>query len=247
MRRRKFGQKQGFISALGELQKSIWSHTLLKRNIKTQINSLMLWVCFLTQINQERCLKLNFFSRYYCLQSFVLGQGEPSNPGFLLRLENRQWRITDRAVETLYTIKRLARQECGRISEPLRMQNNLFSIKNGFFNQYCNYFTLGFKNALLNPKEYFDKLTDYSQANKSLNYLMAYYSVPCEVNVIIKLGYGIGDLQRVNDRFGLPDQRTGIPYQLKVNQFQEEFFALPKTRLFVPRKTLRILTDFGGF
>ena len=170
---------------------------------------------------------MNFFNRYYCLQSFVLGQGELSNPGLQLRLENHHWRITDKAVEHLYTIKRLARQECMRISEPLREQHNLFSIKNGFFNQNCNYFTLGLKNALLKPKEYFDKLTDYSEANKSLNYLMAYYWGPCEVNVIIKLGFGIGNLKRVNNRLGLSDQRTGVPYQLKVNQFQEDVFALP--------------------
>ena len=99
-------------------------------------------------------------------------------------------------------------------------------MKHGLFNQYCNYFTLGLKNALLTPKEYFDKLTDYSEENKKLNYLMAYYSASCEVNVIIKLGFGIGELQRDTDRFGLSAQRTGIPYQLKVNQFQEDISVL---------------------
>ena len=138
-----------------------------------------------------------------------------------------RFEIFDKAVENTHTIKRLACQECAKILEPLRKQHNLFSAKHGLFNQYCNYFTLGFTNALLTPKEYFDKLTDYSAKNKSLNYLMAYYSAPCEVNVIIKLGFGIGELQRDVDRFGLPAQRTGIPYQLKVNQFQKGISILP--------------------
>ena len=107
------------------------------------------------------------------------------------------------------------------IFEPNCERHNFYSVEVGAISQYCSYFTLGFKNALLTPQEYFDKLTDYSEENKHLNYLIAYYLPQCEVNIIVKLGFGVGSLKRTNERYGLlQNERVGAPYQLKVNVFQ---------------------------
>ena len=81
---------------------------------------------------------------------------------------------------------------------------------------YCHYFTFGYNEAMMTPKEYYNRLTDYSEEGKQLNYILAYYSILCDVNIILEIGFGSGDLQRVDHFNGEYIQRVGTPYILKV-------------------------------
>ena len=69
---------------------------------------------------------------------------------------------------------------------------------------------------MLTPTEYYKKITDYSEDGKQLNHIMAYYSLECEANIIMKFGFGTGNLKRADHFHGFHMQRSGIPYILKV-------------------------------
>ena len=70
----------------------------------------------------------------------------------------------------------------------------------------------------MTPIEYITKLTDYSEVDKHLNYLMSYYLPGCNVNVITKIGFGMGRLKRVNNLGGLKHEQPGVPYRLSVGR-----------------------------
>ena len=71
---------------------------------------------------------------------------------------------------------------------------------------------------MLTPTEYYKKITDYSEEGKQLNYIMAYYSLECEANIIMKIGFGTGKLKRDDQFTGSHMQRSGIPYILKAGR-----------------------------
>ncbi|XP_075263554.1 uncharacterized protein LOC142355206, partial [Convolutriloba macropyga] len=66
----------------------------------------------------------------------------------------------------------------------------------------------------LSPQEYIDKLTDYSEENKTLNLIEAYFSTKCQRNVITRVGFGKGELVRSNHPYGHMPQRRDVPYIL---------------------------------
>ena len=78
------------------------------------------------------------------------------------------------------------------------------------------YFNYGYREALMRPAEYINKLTDYSEDGKQLNYIVSYYHPVCNVNIITKVGFGVGVLKRVNHTQNMRDEQPGAPYQLKV-------------------------------
>ena len=78
------------------------------------------------------------------------------------------------------------------------------------------YFTYGYRDALLTPREYLTKLTDYSEGDNHLNYIMSYFSPECSTNIITKIGFGTGRLKRSNESDVLRYEESGAPYQLKV-------------------------------
>ena len=82
--------------------------------------------------------------------------------------------------------------------------------------QYFYYFRYGYRDALLTPREYLKKLTDYSEGDKRLNYIMSYFSPECNTNIITKIGFGTGVLKRVNQSNYVSFSQPGAPYQLKV-------------------------------
>ena len=75
---------------------------------------------------------------------------------------------------------------------------------------------MGFNEMLLTPEEYIERLIDYSEDNKDLNTIMAFYMPTCNVNVITKLGFGIGELKRLNHPGDERLQLSGAPYMIKV-------------------------------
>ena len=86
----------------------------------------------------------------------------------------------------------------------------------GFQGQNYHYFNYGYRDALLTPKEYLTKLTDYSEEDKRLNYIKSYFSADCRTNIIAKIGFGTGTLKRMNVSDVIRHEHHGAPYQLKV-------------------------------
>ena len=84
--------------------------------------------------------------------------------------------------------------------------------------QFSSYFHYGLQSLKITPKQYLAKLIDYTEANKTLNLIWSYYMKECNVNIITKLGFGQGQLERSNDRSGLMFHRNDAPYRLKVGK-----------------------------
>ena len=87
--------------------------------------------------------------------------------------------------------------------------------KEGCQSQCNKYIHWGFRNLMMRPHEYVAILTDYDE-DKQLNLVAAYFYPECEVNVIVRLGFGNGSLLRENTKFGLMRQVPGVPYLLKI-------------------------------
>ena len=159
------------------------------------------------------------------MHSFVSRYRESSNPAFFLDFE-AGWSLADPSVGRLYTMHHFAWSESVKLFTPLSQNHSLFSsAEEDLYDQYNSYYILGFKNALLTPKEYVDKLTDYREENKALNFISAYYSSICQVNIILKVGFGVGDLKRDIDQIASTDQLIGAPYQLRVGYIIRTKFA----------------------
>ena len=102
------------------------------------------------------------------------------------------------------------------------------SINGRWLNQIGRSKETTFQNSLPSPREtenlctnclhlsYLYQFTDYSEEHKQLNYIQAFHLPVCQVNVISKLGYGLGPLRRTNHIAGVRRQLPGVPYQLKV-------------------------------
>ena len=114
-------------------------------------------------------------------------------------------------------LKAYVMEECDRLFEPIYEQLNHFIFKEGCCEgQFYYYLTYGFKEAMHTPTEYIERLFDYSEEGKHLNYILSYYNSKCQVNIITEIGFGMGTLKRANHRRGLKDQVQGVPYMLKV-------------------------------
>ena len=158
------------------------------------------------------------------MHSFISGHTESSNPAFFFNSQGG-WDFADSSVYKLYAMQHFVHLECVKLFSPIYQTHSLFTYdEEDLIDQYNNYFILGFKNALLTPKEYLDKLTDYSEENKTLNYISAYFSSACHVNIIIKVGFGVGDLKRDTNQVASTAQLIGAPYQLQVNNIIQADF-----------------------
>ena len=72
--------------------------------------------------------------------------------------------------------------------------NKLYATCLGQFNDY---YSFGYFEASLTPGQYLKKLTDYTDQNQILNQVWSFYMHECDVNVIYRLGFGTGDIKRV--------------------------------------------------
>ena len=153
-------------------------------------------------------------SKFYCLLSFISNENN-SNPAFETDFLNLV--VDDSAYRKYQSLKWFACEECRKVFRPVFAQHNLFIFWEGCcLGHNFNYFSYGFQDALLTPKEYLAKLTDYSEEDKKLNYILAYYLPDCDVNIISKLGFGSGNLKRLNHHFvGSSNHKIGRPYQIK--------------------------------
>ena len=186
------------------------------------------YTCNLSQLRRGELRKKRHYSyyweicrqksRYYCLLSFFSIDAN-SNPAFEIRYLNNEVTV-DSTYYKWQQMKFDACDECREIFRPVVEKHNLFIFWEGCCLGYnFNYFSYGFRDALLTPKEYLEKLTDYSEEGKTLNYILAYYLPDCETNVITKLGFGSGNLRRVDHRYiNTPNQKPATPYQIKIGQ-----------------------------
>ena len=157
-------------------------------------------------------------SNYYCLHAYTTNY-ELDNMAFQLDIGiNGDIGTEGSFVSKLKVIRSSAGQECRNYFQSIFRKHNLFMFKDGCCRkQYCHYYTFGYFKAMMTPKEYYEKITDYSETGKQLNFIMAYYSPDCFSNIITQLGFGIGDLRRTDQLpGGIFAQQPGAPYLLKV-------------------------------
>ena len=159
----------------------------------------------------------NELSTYYCLNAFVT-EDDVYNPAFQIQTISGAIFINDPVLSShLIKLKRFVREECYDLFGSVYENHNHFVVREGCCQgQYYYYFTYGYRDALLTPNEYLTKLFDYSEEGKQLNYILSFYEPDCHVNIITKIGFGIGELKRENHRSGLRDEHHGVPYLLKV-------------------------------
>ncbi|XP_063715250.1 uncharacterized protein LOC134842723 [Symsagittifera roscoffensis] len=62
--------------------------------------------------------------------------------------------------------------------------------------QVKKYLIYGLHNKEWNPDEYMDKLANYEDENRTLNYISATYFAPVCQNIILEIGFGPGNLKR---------------------------------------------------
>ena len=139
-------------------------------------------------------------SSYYCLTSFRTRGNEPT-PFAMEHSYVVLPRFPRDPYEGFAKLKKSALDQFHAVFEPSYEKHNFFVIRDGCcFGQFVWYFNFGFREALLTPSEYFEQLTDYSE-DKQLNYLVTYYNIDCEANIIVKIGFGKGQLKREHIRY----------------------------------------------
>ena len=135
-------------------------------------------------------------SIYYCLISFKNLADDMNPPAFEVKLRSTSSLLRG-AYRYLWNMKEISYEQSQKIFGPFHKKHNYYVIQEQCCRgQFYHYFNNGFKFALMTPEEYFEKLTDYSEKSKYLNYLASYYDSECEVNIITKIGFGKGSLKR---------------------------------------------------
>ena len=139
------------------------------------------------------CEKKSF---YYCLLFFKNEQNGSNLPAIEHQHMNSP-RIPRIPYRGLAILKESAFDQFHHAIGQSYNKHNFYVIRDGCCqDQFISYFNFGFNEALLTPSEYYERITDYSEEGKQLNYLLAYYDIECEVNIITRIGYGKGPIKR---------------------------------------------------
>ena len=123
---------------------------------------------------------------------------------------------------------------CNELFRPIYLEHNHFVERYGCCHgQSSRYLSSGFSKLLLTPEEYIRKLTDYSEEQKQLNYIMAFYMPSCNANIVAKIGFGMGALKR--QKLGGNNQSpvVGVPYMLNVGSFWSPRFPYENPEEFI--------------
>ena len=186
------------------------------------------WSSLLFIISVDQRIQYDFtrtacrrFSSVYCLQSFEIVNAD-SSPPYSTSI-NRDW------PSNIYYynnwINKWANEECNQTFPGIFKSHNHYLDSQGCCKAQCTkYIHWGLRTLLTRPQEYIKKLTDYDE-DKQLNLISAYYYPECEVNVIIRLGFGKGSLIRESTVFGMLPQAPDMPYLFKVDKEWSE--AIP--------------------
>ena len=154
------------------------------------------------------------FSLVYCLYSYETKRLNQN------RATHYYFRPTsiDFLRYTFYWLENVTTRISDEIFRPIYQSINNFMGENGCcIEQNRNYINFGLNEFIHNHKEYVSKMTDFKSLRKKLNFIEAYYMAECDVNLIIKVGFGSGKIWRVNRV--IPDYsfaKEGSPYLLTV-------------------------------
>ena len=156
------------------------------------------------------------FSRIYCLQHFYTTD-ESDNPALMAYSMSQIQTHRSNLGYHFQWFEKFAFEEIKRIFEPSYKRINNFVDERGccFYHNF-HYLTAVLLGMMVTPDEYYTKLTDFSDEIKELNEIWAYFEPNCDLNVITKVGFGIGQLQRKHHLYGLPLPEVGKPYVLKI-------------------------------
>ena len=150
-------------------------------------------------------------SQFYCLHSFET------------HYETNMLAVTSYHNQSSTDITFLNRLEMNAYKKCTAKLSLIFTRHNHFadlgfccFRQCRRYFTLGYRQMSLSIDDYVSKLTNYSEENKTLNALWAFFDPVCQVNVITKVGFGTGSLSRFSHSVGVLAQQKDKLYSLKV-------------------------------
>ena len=155
------------------------------------------------------------FSDVYCLDNYETRELD-TEPAFHAFVNLR----TSASMHTsYYWLEYNAITKTEHLFRPFYRRHNFFVDRESCcLGQFYQYFAEAFKKMLLTPKKYIEELADYSEENKNLNAIWAFFEPVCRVNIITKLGFGKGDLQRFNNNPNIAPQRDGTPYLLKLGK-----------------------------
>ena len=155
-------------------------------------------------------------SKFYCLSDFRSNLDDINsaielkhfNPYAYRYILSHYWLHRDNAL--------LASAEA---FQPTYRKHNFFLTTEGCcIGQFNSYYDHGLQGLKTTPQEYFSKLTNYTEENKKLNLIWSYYLEDCNVNIIIKLGFGEGNLKRYHHQRRLIFHSIGAPYRLKIGK-----------------------------
>ncbi|XP_075265059.1 uncharacterized protein LOC142357303 [Convolutriloba macropyga] len=149
-----------------------------------------------------------YHSRYYCLDKY-LTQNRFGNDVLT------QDPITER---NSAIFESLIQSEWRRIN----MVDTMIDPTTCCFDQTATYVVFGLQNQRMSPQEYLNKLMDYKEDNKPLNFIAAYYSSEVCKNIIFQVGFGPGLLERYPHRQVL----EGVPYVIPGEDF-DSTVAIP--------------------
>ena len=157
------------------------------------------------------------FSDVYCLDNYETTRELDTEPAFQAFFKLRT--TTASMHISYYWLEYSAIAKIERLFRPFYIHHNFFvDRENCCLGQFHQYFAEGFKKMLLTPEKYIEELADYSEEDKNLTAIWAFFEPVCKVNVITKLGFGKGELKRFNNSPNMAPQRDGAPYLLKLGK-----------------------------
>ncbi|XP_063712940.1 uncharacterized protein LOC134841090 [Symsagittifera roscoffensis] len=119
------------------------------------------------------------FNGFYCLEAYATDEGWDDEENEMSAWERERLKI-----------------QFTSLTAPMFRSINFFvnptTIANCCDRQNHIYIKHGLKRLQLSPEQYLDKLTDYRDQGKHLNYIKAKYSSLCNVNFILEIGFGRG-------------------------------------------------------
>ena len=155
------------------------------------------------------------FSRIYCLNGFETTEDLPE-PAFLSIMNSEN---NGNMPYHYYWLEKSAYRTSQSQFMSMYTAHNFFTDHGGCcFGQFHFYFVSGYRRMLITPNQYIEKITNYSDKNKQLNAIWAFFEPECNVNVITKLGFGSGELKRFDHGLSFHSGREGTPYQLRIGE-----------------------------
>ena len=152
------------------------------------------------------------FSNFYCLHAY---ETRPGVPSLAVEYDYDDLMYDLQLAIAVEELRFSLFQQCQQRFHAIFRRHNIYHGDEGCCEKQCGlYIQHGFTKMVLTPGNYISKLTDYSEFNKQLNYIEAFFLTRCEVNIITKVGFGVGELIREDNPETDSPQKRGYPYIL---------------------------------